>query len=347
MKKVLVWMLTLLLVLSTAACACTTKENSGDNPPSGAEVVSPTEDIPEQTIDLHTPAATDAPASETTVTLPPEESTPEPETNTPEPEANTPEPDATAKPFDGTVLVDNKECLVRVTGTERDAQIGYCVNVYLENRSSDKTYNFAVPQGAVNGVTWDPYFFTTVAPGKSKNDRICFTDPKLAELIGEFTDIELLLSVYDHNGSASDEIVNDVYHIYPLGKDKVKTYERDPQPNDHVIVDNDRISVILTEANPNGYHGYTLYFFLVNKTSSAVTLTVEDPQVNGKACDPSWSRTLGANKCGYTSMYWSQNTFSQSGVSSDVSEIAFVLRGYETNSTSLKDFYQEKITIHP
>ena len=67
--------------------------------------------------------------------------------------------------FDEITVVDNEECVIKITDIDPDNSLGYTVKVYFENRAADKNYMFAVQTAAVNGIEADPFFATTIAAG--------------------------------------------------------------------------------------------------------------------------------------------------------------------------------------
>ena len=92
--------------------------------------------------------------------------------------------------FTEMVVIDNEECIIKITGIDADNMWGYTVKALLENKSTDKTYMFSIENAAINGVQCDPFFATEVAAGKKSNEEISFTGDELEENgITEYTDI--------------------------------------------------------------------------------------------------------------------------------------------------------------
>ena len=261
-------------------------------------------------------------------------------------------PPATDKPtdppmvFDEITAIDNDACLVKITGIEKDSLWGYTLKVYLENKSSDKTYMYSIVDGAVNGVAWDPFFATEVAAGKKKNDEITFSDSDKEALLPEFTDIELTIRVYDRDDWTADDAARETIHIYPLGEDKATVYTRQAQPTDTLIVDNDQISIVVTDYDPNGFWGYTANVLLVNKTDAALSFSCDDVSVNGFMCDPFWATSVAPGKMKFSSISWSESSFEDNGITA-VEEIEMVLRVRDSENWSAEYIYEETITLHP
>jgi negative regulator of genetic competence, sporulation and motility len=83
--------------------------------------------------------------------------------------------------FSEVVVVDNGECLIKITGIDPGNMWGYTLKAQLENRSTDKTYMFSVLSAAINGVECDPFFASEVAAGKKANEQIHFAKDELEE----------------------------------------------------------------------------------------------------------------------------------------------------------------------
>ena len=56
--------------------------------------------------------------------------------------------------FKETVLVDNDACTVKVTGMRTDSVLGVVLDLYLENKTKDRSLYFSFEDAAVNGVKW-------------------------------------------------------------------------------------------------------------------------------------------------------------------------------------------------
>lgn len=308
MKRTVTWLLTVVLLLSLAACGTGTPTDSGEGTApnnSEGEVPSRTETVNRET----------EPQNEIT--------------------------------FTELVAVDNEECVIKITGIDPENVFGYTLKAQLENKSSDKTYMYVVESAAINGVQCDPMFASEVAAGKKSNEEISFTSGILAENgIEAYTDIELTFRVYDSNDWSADAVARETVHIYPYGEDKAVEFVREAQTTDNVIIDNDYVTVIVTGYEEDEIWGYTVNLFLLNKTDKTVMFSVDEASVNGFMADPFYATSVSAGKCAFGSMSWPDSTFEENGITT-VETIEFLLRAYDQDDWSADEFVSETITLNP
>ena len=249
--------------------------------------------------------------------------------------------------FEEIVAVDNDECAITITGIDEDDFWGYALKVTLENKSADTTYMFSVTNASINGVECDPFFATDVAAGKIANDDITFSDSALEDNdIGDYTDIELTFKVYDSENWDADPVALETVHVYPYGEDEATVYEREAQSSDKVILDNDYATVIVTGCDEDDFWGYEVNLFVINKSDANITVSADEVSVNGYMTDPLYVSSVSAGKCAFSSMTWSDSDFEDNGIT-DVEEIEFKLRVYDSDDWGADDYANEVITLNP
>lgn len=250
--------------------------------------------------------------------------------------------------FEEITVVDNDQCVIKITGIDPDNMWGYTIKAYLENKSADRNYMFSVAAAAINGIQTDPLFASSVAPGKKSNEEISFLDSTLEENgITEYTDIMLTFRVHDDDDWEADAIANETVHIYPLGEENAAPFVREAQPTDTVLVDNDNISVIVTGYDPDGLWGYTVNLYLVNKTDKNLMFCADDVSVNGYMADPFWATSVGAGLSAFSDTFsWADSTLEENGIET-VEEIAMQLRVYDEDDWMADDVYSETVTLAP
>lgn len=249
--------------------------------------------------------------------------------------------------FTEVIAVDNAECSIKITKIDPDNIWGFTLKAQVENKSTEKTYMFSLDGASINGVECSPLFVEEVAPGKKSNEDILFSDNSLKENgIGDFTDIELSFRVYDSNDWMADPVAKETVHIYPYGEDKATKYVREAQSSDNVIVDNEYVTAIVTGYENDAIWGYTVNLFLINKTDKTVMFTVDDVSVNGFMADPFFSCSVSAGKCAFDTMSWLNSSFEENDIT-EVEEIEFVFRVYDSDNWFGDDFVNQTITLNP
>ncbi|MBE6981565.1 MAG: hypothetical protein E7437_04500 [Ruminococcaceae bacterium] len=251
-----------------------------------------------------------------------------------------------AASFQEIQVVDNEYCTIKITGIEPDAMFGYTLKTYLENKSSDTTYMFSVQNAAINGVQEDPAFATEVAPGKMSNEKITFMDDSLEEILGTFTDIEINFRVYDSNDWLADPVAEVSTHVYPIGQENATVYQRSAQESDQILVDDESFTIIVTDYDPDGFFGYTVNLYLVNKTEANVMISADEVSVNGYMADPFFATTVAAGKSAFASMSWSESDFEENGIT-DVEAIEFTLSVSDADDWLAEEYFNEIITLEP
>ncbi|MBQ4090884.1 MAG: hypothetical protein IJC64_01055 [Clostridia bacterium] len=184
-------------------------------------------------------------------------------------------------------VIDNDEISITITKIDPDDFWGYALDVRLENKSSEKTYMFALYGVTVNGVECEALLAEEVAPGKKANSSIIIYGDTLEENgITLFTDIALDFHVYNSEDWLDEELSFETVHIYPYGKEKAEKYVRESQATDNVIVDNENVTVIVTGYEHDIIWGYTVNMFVINHTDKEVMLSADEVSVNGYMIDP-------------------------------------------------------------
>lgn len=238
--------------------------------------------------------------------------------------------------FQETVVVDNEECTIKITGINFDDSWEYILNAYFENKSSDKNYMFAVRSAAINGVECDPYFATEVSAGKKANKEIGFTKSRVEEMgLTKCTDIELTFAVSNSDDWSEADIVEKTIHIYPYGEDQATIYQRPKLPSDNILVDNEYVTIIVTGYEHDDWE-YSVNLFLVNKTDTHVMYSVDDVSVNDYMIDPFFATSVIPGKCKFSSFSWSNNRLAENGITK-IENIEFTLQAYDD-----EDWYADK-----
>lgn len=269
-------------------------------------------------------------------------------------------PNSKKADFESTVLVDNDECAITIKDIDPEGEWGYTLYFLLENKSSENNYAFTVEDAYVNGVLTDSLISFSVAAGKKANEEMVFESGSLDKAgIRDFTDIELSFKVYKDDDWEEHPVLKETFHVYPYGEEKAENYVRVPADTDTVLVDDDKISIIVTGYTEDELYGYGVELYLVNKTDKRVSFGVEDTSVNGFMAEPLFvvdgivtasffTTEFAGNKCSFPTLYWDYETLQKNDIKT-VEEIEVNFKVYEVDETdSDGETYLEKVfTLKP
>lgn len=114
-----------------------------------------------------------------------------------------------------TVIVDNENITVIVTGYDPDNFWGYTANMYLVNKT-DKELMFSVDEASVNGYMADPFWATSVSGNKVAFSSLSWSSSDFeSNGITEVEDIELKFKVYDANDWSANSIFEETISLHP------------------------------------------------------------------------------------------------------------------------------------
>ncbi len=269
-----------------------------------------------------------------------------------------PSPSATPAPSVGTNVVtalDNESCLIRILGTDPQAEAGYTVNVELTDRAK-KPVRFGLRYAAVNGIQTDVPFSVEVSAGETSNAAIILKDDTLDYYgITEFTDIELSFLATDADDLSNELDDDKPIHLYPLGK--VESYVRDGDA-DRIIFESPLVKVALISHYQDRKTGFAANVHLTNKTDLPLNFTVDDAALNSLPCDPNFFVTVAPGKQLFTTIYWSPTFMAEAGVDGwflakgdtdepeeEIEEMSFRLRVYDSLGKRTEDIVNEGIVF--
>jgi len=251
-----------------------------------------------------------------------------------------------APAFEPVVLVDNDSVHIEATDAEWDSIWGYQVNFVLENKT-DKDLMFAAEYTCVNGWDVPGLFASTVAAGKKSNETLTISSSSLEECgIGDITNITIGFRVYDSNDWTEDPVVENEFVIYPMGEAADKEYKREARATDQVLVDNDDITITITEQGIDDIWGYRVKLYIENKTDKTLMFATENASVNGFMCDPFWAKSLAPHKKAMTSVDWGTYTLEQQKLTpEDVKDIELTFRVYDADNFMSDNIFEQTFTL--
>jgi hypothetical protein len=257
-----------------------------------------------------------------------------------------PESKATETPIKEIVAMDYEEYSVKINSLGTDYSGDLTVGVFLENKSSEKSYTFSVDSTSINGITCSSTLFTEVTPGRKANETINFDDELLRKYeVGDYTDIEITFNVQETNtyGNPATKTI----HVYPQGEEKAVKYTRNPKSTDKVIFDNEYVTAIIINHNKtDNYIAYEIDLFLVNKTNDVVVFESSGTSINGFMTSASSIDILNPGQCSFSTLYWTEDDLSKNDIDT-IKEIEFILSARDTSSFSGKKFASETVKVTP
>lgn len=114
-----------------------------------------------------------------------------------------------------TVVADNDNVSVIVTGYDEDEFWGYTVYLYLVNKT-DTELMYSVDNVSINGFMADPFWAASVGAGKAAFTTISWFDSDLEEKgITTVEEIEMNFRIYESENWFADDIFNEVITLKP------------------------------------------------------------------------------------------------------------------------------------
>ncbi len=247
---------------------------------------------------------------------------------------------------DAEPLIDTDDIAVGLLGYEGDATEGFTVDLFLENKT-DVTMMVATQDESINGWMADPLCAKQIAPVKKMMAEVSWSKSTLADFdFDGITDIEFTLRAYDYNDWFADDFVQEKLDFYPLGEDAVVAHEREPQPDDLVLVDEAGVKMTLISQGPGSYYPYQLDVCLENDTDLSVYFNVSDATLNGIMCDPYWAKEVQPGKKAFGTISWSKSQLEKIDLSADdIDTIVLYLRVYDSNDWWADDLVNTSVTF--
>ena len=248
------------------------------------------------------------------------------------------------KAFEPFVLAENADCLVRVVGMEHQEVWGLVVRLSCENKT-DTGLLFSLQECTINGYFVEPGWITQVDPGQTKESEFYIFENEMERCgFTEADELSFRLLARDPDHYSAVPKLDEKVALYPTGKTakEIRFLPREPGANDHPVVEEERFRVLITETDPAGFWGYTLYLYVENNTDQALVFNWKDVRINGEDFEPYWIYELPANMRGYAVLAVSREDLTAKGVD-DPKDFDFLLNVY--NSENFEDLYAEHCTV--
>lgn len=242
------------------------------------------------------------------------------------------------------LIVDDENCVMKVTGIYPDGEWGYTWEVYLENKT-DSELMFDMLDVSVNGLMCDPYWATNLAAGESNTEEVIWDPGEFAMWgIEDVTEVGFTLSVYDNEDWESGDLIYCDYMVYPEGKDAAVKIKRQSEETDKVLFDTDICAMTYLNFEEDGVWGPELTVYLENKSDKDLLISMEDVSVNGLACDPYWGTVVTAGNSAYAAISWAEEDLDINEIT-EFENIQGMIYVYDNDEWDADAYVEEEISI--
>lgn len=195
--------------------------------------------------------------------------------------------------IEGTALYNADKFALVLTDLSQTEE-GSVMTVTAVNRT-DMTVYMRLMNFSVNSFMLDVRPTVVLEPQQTLEAPYLLTQQELTyNGITDITDLQFDLWVYDSDDFKTPDVADGLCKYYPYGAKGVKTYERQPQPEDLVLVDNDRFTVTVTEVVAQDQ--ITLKLHLKNKSDKELLFIAPYSALDGAVIDPLWAHNVSAGK---------------------------------------------------
>ena len=193
----------------------------------------------------------------------------------------------------GTVLYNEDKFAFVLTGLTETEQ-GYDMAVTAVNKTDMKVY-MRLMNLSVNSYMLENLPTVTLAAQETVETVYSLTSQELAANgITTITDMQFNLWVYDSEDFKTPDVADGLCLYYPQGKAAAVAYERTSQPEDRVLVDNERFTVTVTSVTVD--KSITMELHLKNKSEKELLFIAPYATVDEAVIDPLWAYNVSAGK---------------------------------------------------
>ena len=245
------------------------------------------------------------------------------------------------------VIVDDENLLIRIDRVEEDSIFGPEVKIYCENRS-DASVHVSQDQAVVNGYSVSTLWGEDIADGMNVTGTIDFVGLDADKGLDVIDELQLYLRAYPSDDWSADDLLNDVYTVYPTGLSAESVNYPEPAlgSNPVTIDENDQARFIIYGANDDPIWGYTVLAYMENNTDDFVMFSWDDVSVNGSMCDPFWAKMLAPHTAGYAEISFLSSDFEENGIET-VENITFSLTVSNYSDWTAPDILDGIYTYEP
>ncbi len=222
------------------------------------------------------------------------------------------------------------------------------LNIYFENKSSDKTIAYAIEGLSVNGLQQQIYSVVDLEPTRKSNKRYKLNEVELSKRgIEEYTDVQINFCVYDQKTLFTvdyNPYLRDRANIYPKGRENASKYIRESSDTDNVLIDNENVKVTAISYEPYGTYASTVHLYIENKSPQRLMFDAYNCYINGYITSCEYLHTIISNTSAYSMILWDKSALEINNIEK-VEEIEFALRAYCPDNVSLPAYCNQKFKL--
>lgn len=240
------------------------------------------------------------------------------------------------------VIYEGKNIRVTATGLKFDDFFGPSVSVLIEN-DSDKNITVQTRKTSINGIMVETVFSSDVAAGKKANDSITFlfSDLENAE-IKTIKDIEFSLHISDSD--TWDSIVDT--DLITLHTTADASYVQEYDDSGFVAYEDKNVKIVVKKLNSSDrFWGSDVYLYIENNSDKDITVQARDVSINGFMVEPVFSSDIVAGKKAYDTITFMESDLKNNNITDiEELELKFHIFDMETWDT-IKDTNAVKISF--
>lgn len=244
--------------------------------------------------------------------------------------------------IDKQVIYEGNNIRVTATGLNYDDFLGPSVSVLIEN-DSNRNITVQTRKTSVNGVMVETVFSSDVAAGKKANDSITFllSDLKNAA-IDIIKDIEFSLHISDTDTWDS---ITDTQSI-TLHTTVDASYVQEYDDSGFIAYEDNNIKIVVKKLNSSdSFWGSDVYLYIENNSNKDITVQARDVSINGFMVEPVFSSDIAAGKKAYDTITFMESDLKNNNIT-DIEEMELKFHIFDMDSwDTIKDTDAVKISF--
>ncbi len=228
-----------------------------------------------------------------------------------------------------TVLFDEDGIRITVNSIDPTEPIfGLAMDFTLEN-NTDKNLTFVTDTCVINGYSVGSYLYEKVAPHSSIDTTADFDFELAKEESGSECIVDLDLYLYVEDSDTYD-ILKTIGPVH-LETNAKGDYSYSYDDSGAAAVDDANLKITLRELKYDEFDGQYQEFYVENKTSKPISVSLENVTINGKECDPYFYLACAPYSHAFGHISFPESAMKEVSVT-DIEELGFSIKVFETET---------------